>query len=317
MRRPGVAVSLMVQPTRLIIDTDPGVDDAVAILMALAAPEVEVVGLTTVGGNVPLAQSTRNALALLQASGYPDIPVATGAARPLRGRYTYSPLFHGPGGLSIRLPEPVTGPVAEGAVQYLYDQLTRERGEVVLVALGPLTNLAGLLRERPSALEHAKNIVIMGGAVNTPGNVTPRAEFNFYSDPVAAEIILSSRLPVTLVDLAACRQVGISRDQTLGLRSTHPLGGLVLDLLQGWFHREARRQRFEFYDPLALALALDPGIASIVKVDLDVGLEENEGRGETAETGGPGEISLADAVDQARFFRLLGGLLELEGLSGS
>jgi inosine-uridine nucleoside N-ribohydrolase len=304
----------MVQPARLIIDTDPGVDDAVAILMALASPDVEIVGLTTVGGNVSLARSTRNALALLQAAGRGDIPVARGAARPLRGRYTYAPQFHGPGGLSSRLPEPTTGPVAEGAVQFLYDQLTRQPGEAVLVALGPLTNLARLLRERQTALEQAKNIVVMGGAVNTPGNVTPRAEFNFYSDPVAAEIVLSSRLPVTLVDLAACRQVGISREQALGLRSAHPLGRLVLDLLQGWFQREPSRQRFEFYDPLALAIALEPAIATFVKVDLDVGLEENESWGETCETGGPGEIALPSAVNVTRFFGLLEGLLEIEGL---
>ena len=304
----------MVQPTRLLIDTDPGVDDAVAILMALASPDVETVGLTTVGGNVPLARSTRNALALLQAAGRRDIPVAKGAARPLRGKYAYAPQFHGPGGLSSRLPEPTTEPVAQGAVQFLYDQLTREPGEAVLVALGPLTNVARLLWERPFALEQAKNIVVMGGAVDTPGNVTPRAEFNFYSDPVAAEIILSSRLPVTVVDLAACRQVGISREQTLGLRADHPLGRLVLDLLQGWFHREPSRQRFEFYDPLALAIALDPVIATVIKVDLDVGLDENESWGETSETGSPGEITLPQTVNVKGFFGLIENLLEIEGL---
>ena len=304
----------MIQPVRLLIDTDPGVDDAVAILMALASPDVAVAGLTTVGGNVPLARSTRNALALLQAAGRGDVPVAKGAARPLRGRYTYSPQFHGPGGLSRRLPSPTAGPVAEGAVQFLHDELTRKPGEAILVALGPLTNLAHLLWERPIALKQARNIVVMGGAVNTPGNVTPRAEFNFHSDPVAAGIVLSSGLPVTLVDLAACRQVSISREQALNLRSAHPLGRLALDLLQGWFRREPGRQRFEFYDPLALAIALEPAIATVVKVDLDVGLEENESWGETAETGGPGEIALVQQVDSARFFGLLEGLLELEAL---
>ena len=304
----------MIQPVKILIDTDPGVDDAIAILMALASPDVDIVGLTTVGGNVPLARSTRNALALLQAAGRSDIPVAKGASRPLRGRYTYAPQFHGPGGLSRRLPEPTGGPVTEGAVQFLYDQLTREPGEVLLVALGPLTNFARLLWERPIALEQTKNIVVMGGAVNTPGNVTPKAEFNFYSDPAAAEIVLASRLPVTLVDLAACRQVAISREQALALRSAHPMGRLALELLQGWFHREPSRQRFEFCDPLAVAIALEPAIATFVKVDLDVVLEENESLGETVETGGPGETTLPQEVDAARFFGLLEGLLELEGL---
>ena len=306
----------MVQPIKLIIDTDPGVDDAVAILMALAAPEVEVVGLTTVGGNVRLASTTRNALALLQAAGRSEIPVAKGASKPLRGSFTYAPQFHGPGGLSFRLPEPVEGAVAEGAVQFLSDRLTSQPGEVALVALGPLTNVARLLWERPMALEHARNIVVMGGAVNAPGNVTPKAEFNIYSDPAAAEIVFSSGLPVTVVDLAACRQVGISREQAMALRSDHPIGRLTLDILQGWFRKEPSRQRFEFYDPLAMAIALEPAIATVTKVDLDVGLDENESWGETSETGGPGEITLPRDIDSARFFGLLEGLLELEGLAG-
>jgi len=146
----------MVQPIKIIIDTDPGVDDAVAVFMALAGPEVEVVGLTTVGGNVSLARTTRNALALLQAAGRSDISVAKGASQPMRGKFTYAPQFHGPGGLSLRLPEPVVGTVEEGAVQFLSDQLTRQPGEVVLVALGPLTNLAHLLWERPTALKQPR-----------------------------------------------------------------------------------------------------------------------------------------------------------------
>ena len=301
----------MTQQIQLIIDTDPGVDDAIAILMAMASSEIEILGLTTVGGNVPLARATRNALSLLQAASRSDIPVAKGASRPLRGKFAYAPHFHGPGGLSQRLPDPANGPVEDGAVKFLYDQLTGERGEAVLVALGPLTNLAVLLRERPIALEQAKQIVVMGGAVNTPGNVTPEAEFNFYCDPVAADIVLSSRLPITMVDLAACRQVKINREQALGLKSATPLGRLMLDMLQGWFHREPSREEFEFCDPLAMAIALHPAIATATKVDLDVGIEKDELLGATSETGGPGEITLAQDVDSSRFFALFGRLFEL------
>ena len=304
----------MAEPIKLIIDTDPGVDDAVAILMALAVSEIKILGLTTVGGNVPLARTTRNALALLQAAGRSDIPVAKGASRPLRGRFKYATQFHGPGGLSHRLPDPSVGPVTKGAVEFLYDQVTAdEPGEVTVVALGPLTNIAQLLWERPFALEQAKNIIVMGGAVNAPGNVTPKAEFNIYSDPVAAEVVIASGLPITLVDLAACRQVGISREQAMGLRSDHPMGRLTLNMLQGWFRKEPSRQRFEFYDPLAMAIALEPAIATVTKVDLDVGLEENESWGETSKSGGPSEITLPLEVNSTRFFGLLVGLLELEG----
>ena len=301
----------MTQQIQFIIDTDPGVDDAIAILMAMASSEIEILGLTTVGGNVPLARATRNALSLLQAASRSDIPVAKGASRPLRGKFAYAPYFHGPSGLSQRLPDPANGPVEDGAVKFLYDQLTGERGEAVLVALGPLTNLAVLLRERPIALEQAKQIVVMGGAVNTPGNVTPEAEFNFYCDPVAADIVLSSRLPITMVDLAACRQVKIGREQALGLKSATPLGRLMLDMLQGWFHRELSREEFEFCDPLAMAIALHPAIATATKVDLDVGIENGELLGATSETVGPGEITLTQDVDSSRFFALFGRLFEL------
>ena len=204
---------------RLIIDTDPGVDDAIAILLALAAPQVEVVGLTTVGGNVPRARATRNALALLHAAGRDDVPVAAGAARPRpfdgrRGRYTPSVAFHGPGGLSVRLPDSPRSTVSETAVEFLAREISAGSGEVSLAALGPLTNLSRLQDRHPGILGKAQRVVVMGGAVETRGNVTPRAEFNFHSDPigVAAAQALGSGLAVELADLAACRQVGISRE---------------------------------------------------------------------------------------------------------
>ncbi|MQG12760.1 MAG: nucleoside hydrolase, partial [SAR202 cluster bacterium] len=121
----------------------------------------------------------------------------------------------------------------------------------------------------------------------------------------------SSRLPITMVDLAACRQVKINREQALGLKSATPLGRLMLDMLQGWFHREPSREEFEFCDPLAMAIALHPAIATATKVDLDVGIENGELLGATSETGGPGEITLTQDVDSSRFFALFGRLFEL------
>lgn len=297
----------------LLIDTDPGIDDAVAILMALAAPQVEVVGLTTVGGNVSLARTTRNALALLNGAGRNEVPVARGAARPLEGRFSPSTEFHGPGGLSVRLPNPYDGPTDETAVDFLERTLDRRPGEISVVALGPLTNLAHLLRRDRHALRQARNVVVMGGAVDTPGNVTPLAEFNFYSDAVAAQEVLSSGTPLTLVDLAACRQVYISREQVSVLSAENDLGRLALRLVTNWFRRDPARERFEFYDPLAMALALDPAIASVRKVDLDVGTATPEDWGETSESGLPGETALADHINAARFFVLLRRLLGRDG----
>ena len=298
---------------QLILDTDPGVDDAIAILMALAAPQAEVAGLTTVGGNVPRARATRNALALLQAAGRPDIPVVRGAARPRSGRFRPSVAFHGPGGLSVRLQEPTASPLPQTAPDFLAENLMPGLKRATIVALGPLTNLSRLEDRRPGILNRSAGVVIMGGAVETRGNVTPRAEFNFHSDPLAAAHVLGLGCPMTLVDLAACRQVGISREQAYGLSPDTPLGRLALRILQGWFARDEGRQRFEFYDPLAVALALDPGVATVRQVALTVATAPGETWGETAIASEPGPVALAAEVDESRFFGLLCGLLGWRG----
>ena len=306
-------------PLRLILDTDPGVDDAIAILMALAARQAEVLALTTVGGNVPRARATRNALALLQAAGRPGIPVARGAARPLpfgklRRRFRPSVAFHGPGGLSVRLPEPSATTAGQGAVDFLADSLMSSPTGPTIIALGPLTNLSRLERSRPGILHRSGGVVIMGGAVETAGNVTPRAEFNFHSDPLAAAHVLGLGSPMTLVDLAACRQVGISREQAAGLSAGTSLGRLAARIVQGWFARDERRQRFEFYDPLAVALALDPMVATVRPVALTVGVTEGDHWGETTIAGEPGHVALAAEVDASRFFDLLTELLGWRGI---
>lgn len=301
-------------PLRVVIDTDPGVDDAIAILMALAAPGLEATGLTTVGGNVPRARATRNALALLQAAERTDIPVARGAAQPLTGRYKPSVAFHGPGGLSARLPEPALSPIDGSAIDFLEERISEDRGNLMVVALGPLTNLARLERRQRGILEQCSGLVIMGGAVETPGNVTPKAEFNFHSDPLAASQVLGLDTSMVLADLAACRQVGISREQARGLTAESSLGRLALRILQGWFSRDERRQRFEFYDPLAVALAVDPGLATMRRLDLSVCTEPGERWGESIVEGEPGRVAVADQVDSSRFFALLSDLFGWRGI---
>ena len=297
---------------RIIIDTDPGVDDAVAILMALACPDVELAGLTVVGGNVPLARGTRNALALLEYVGRADVPVARGSSRPLSGKFPYAQHFHGWSGLSRRLPEPGTLPAAVGAVDFLATQLHTYPGEITLVALGPLTNLARLERQHPGALSQAAAVVVMGGAVDTPGNSTPYAEFNFYSDPLAAQETLTSGVSLTLVDLGSCRQVAIGREAAAGLRADNRLGQLAVELVQNWFKLDARRERFEFYDPLALAAALSPEVLTTrqarVAVETAVGPELAASR----VTAPDGPVSVVERVDTERFFALMGEWLGLE-----
>ena len=297
--------------SRIVIDTDPGVDDAIAILMALACPKFEIVGLTTVGGNVPLARGTRNALALLEYAGREDIPVAAGAARPYRGRFRHSYRFHTPTGIGRRLPDPKTRPVDIGAVEFLAGALDHAPGGLTIIALGPLTNLALLLDQYPESLERLNSLVVMGGAVDVPGNTTASAEFNIHSDANAANLVLSRVSPITLIELGACRQAAITREDAGTLQSNDRLGRLALQILANWFGRDEGRQRFEFYDPLTVAAAINPEVITVRKTGLRVELEDPELFGATLPHDGNPEVAVSGEVDSARFFGLLEELLGL------
>lgn len=299
---------------KIIVDTDPGVDDAIALLLTLAGPPGDVAGLTVVGGNVPLARGVRNALALLEYAGREEVPVLPGSSRPLRGKFPYAQHFHGWSGLSRRLPEPRRRPAASSAVDFLAAQLRDYPGQIHLAALGPLTNLARLERQYPGSLAQAAAIVVMGGAVGVPGNSTPAAEFNFYSDPLAAAEVLNCGAPLTLVDLAACRQVAIDRDAAAALRPRHRRGQLAAQLLQNWFRRDAQRQRFEFYDPLAMAALLEPALLTTRPATLTVATAAGPALGKSRATGQAGPVAVADKVDTARFFALLRETLGWDGI---
>lgn len=299
---------------KIIGDTDPGVDDAIALLLVLARSDGEVAGLTVVGGNVPLARGVRNALALLEYAGREEVPVLRGSSRPLQGKFPYAQHFHGWSGLSRRLPAPRRRPAARGAIDFLADQLRAFPGQIHLAALGPLTNLARLERQYPGSLAQAAAIVVMGGAVDAPGNSTAAAEFNFYSDPLAAAEVMNSGAPLTLVDLAACRQVAIGRADAANLRANNRLGQLAAQLLQNWFRRDAQRQRFEFYDPLAMAALLEPAVLTTRPATITVETAAGPPLGESRVTGNTGPVAVADAVDAARFFGLLRETLGWDGI---
>lgn len=191
------------------------------------------------------------------------------------------------------------------------------RSPITIIALGPLTNLARLWRRNPTALQSAERIVVMGGAVHTEGNATPHAEFNFYSDPTAARIIMESGLPITLIDLAACRQVSISREQARQVRSDSRLGTLAAELLHGWFVRDPARQEFHLYDPLAALAVIHPHIfeldgMTMTVVDSDVTDDAAMcGKCEVVDANqGPTLVAAPDRVDSGAAQSAIQGLLE-------
>ena len=187
---------------RVVIDTDPGTDDALALLMALNCPDLLIEGITTVGGNATLAETTNNALRLVDhVAGGRDVPIAVGADRPARGSFTHAYHVHGAEGLGVHLPATTLKPHPADAVDFIRDRVSTLPGRLTVIALGPLTNVAAALDGRPEIANAVSEIVVMGGAVEVPGNVTPHAEFNIYEDPWSANAVFTSGVPVTLVGL--------------------------------------------------------------------------------------------------------------------
>ena len=205
----------------VIIDTDPGIDDAVAILLALGSPELDVKALVAVAGNAALPVTERNARALMELAERRDLPVFAGCDRPLRRPPQDAIEAHGEGGLgALHLPEP-TIPLRPGGVDFLIRSVREATpGSVTWCALGPLTDIAAAFVEAPDMAANLRELVIMGGATRGPGNMTPAAEFNFHVDPHAAAIVFDSGAPITLVPLDVTRQLRSTRPRLARLRGS-------------------------------------------------------------------------------------------------
>ena len=289
------------KPVNVIIDTDPGVDDLLAILLALESPELHVDALTTLGGNCSLADATRNALRILETGNRPDIPVYKGAARPLKGRYVYAKYFHGPRGLTGRLPEPrITAASDLDAIDALASRIESARAPITVVALGPLTNVARLIMRHPEAAKGISTLIVMGGAVDVPGNVTAYAEFNTYSDPEAAEVVFQSGMNVSLIGLDVCNPVFLERNRAS--RITGVKGRVV----RGWFDFHPELDTMSLCDPLAVVAAFRPDLFTFEQGPIGV-VTEGDQRGRTfrAKAGSP--ISFATGVDANGAFEVIRG----------
>ena len=295
---------------KCIIDTDPGIDDALAILMALNCVGLDVLGFTTTGGNIPLEMANKNILSILD---YLDCQhgVYSGAKIPVAGSFPYATHFHGTSGLSKDLPTPISNVSSFTAVEFINNALCRYPQDVTLICLGPLTNLYRLFQKYPDSIAKIGSLVMMGGAVNCPGNVTEHAEFNFYCDPVAADWVLKSGAPTTLVDLAACRQVGMSRKLAESMSSVTKAGKFAVELIVNWFELDDARYVFEFYDPLALAIAIDPYLATYRAVDIEVNCNVSPLYGQTRIRRCSGSTNLVDIVDSETFFDMFANGLNI------
>lgn len=267
---------------KIIIDTDPGQDDAVAILLALASPdEIEVLGITAVAGNVPLALTQRNARIVCELAGRPDIPVYAGCDRPMSGELRTAEAVHGATGLDgATLPEPTMPLRGEHAVDFLIDTLRDEPpGSVTLCTLGAMTNVATAFQRAPDIVARVAEIVVMGGAYFEVGNWTPAAEFNILVDPEAAKIVFGTGRPLTVIPLDVTHKALITPPRLQAIRDIGTrVGSVVADWL-GFYERfDLNKYGWEggpLHDPCVIAYLIRPNLFSGRHINVEI---ETEGR---------------------------------------
>ncbi|GAA0285839.1 nucleoside hydrolase [Rhodovulum strictum] len=269
-------------PRKIIIDTDPGQDDAVAILLALASPdEIEVLGITAVAGNVPLALTQKNARIVCELAGRADVPVFSGCERPLKRALVTAEHVHGKTGLDGPvLPDPTMPLQDTHAVEFLIRTLRREpAGSVTLCPLGPLTNIATAMMAAPEIVPRIAQIVLMGGAYFEVGNITPAAEFNIHVDPEAAEIVFGSGVPLTVMPLDVTHKALVTPARNAAFRGLGTRVGVAVAEMTDFFERFDKAKYGSdgapLHDPCVTAYLLKPELFTGRHINVEI---ETEGR---------------------------------------
>ncbi|MBF9016762.1 MULTISPECIES: nucleoside hydrolase [unclassified Oceanispirochaeta] len=300
---------------QIVIDCDPGIDDALALMMAFASDKLNVRAITTVAGNVSVENTARNALDLAALAGV-DIEVAAGAAKPLYVPPKHAESVHGANGLGgVVLPKGKSLS-SRSAVDLLRDEAGKAAGELEIIALGPLTNIAELLMVYPDTAKQIKSIIMMGGAVNG-GNATPAAEFNFYADPHAAAVVFRSGVPLFMYGLDVTNRALLYPEE---VRNMEQLGGPVIESLTGmmeWymdFYRSIGHPGLGMHDPFAVACAIDPSLAGMESYHVEIETEGSLTRGKSVAdvlkvTGKKPNAQVAMTLDRERFVKLFMDLM--------
>ena len=273
-------------PKRIIIDTDPGIDDALAILLAIASPELQLDGVVTVHGNCSLEQATHNGLSILELANASHIPLARGCELPLVQPSLLAPETHSETGLGYaKLPEPQIKPTVQHGIDFLIEQVMSNPGEITLVAIGPLTNVAMAIRKEPNFAKSVKELVIMGGAIRHEGNTTALGEFNIYVDPHAAHIVFHAGIPMTLVPLDVTYQCILTTpDVERLLKIDSPIPKFIKDSTDFYMQYHDEYQNIKgciINDPLALALTFAPELCDYEDLPVDVDISGGVSMGKT------------------------------------
>jgi inosine-uridine nucleoside N-ribohydrolase len=303
--------------TKVILDTDPGHDDAIALLLALASPEVELLGVTTVAGNQTLEKTTANALKVLEYVERTDVPVYAGAPRPIVREQWAAEFVHGETGLDgPDLPDPRTEVAPGHAVDFLAEQLQQHDG-IVLIPVGPLTNIGLLLAKHTGIEKRVGRIVLMGGSI-AEGNVTPAAEFNIWADPEAAYRVFTSGVDVTMIGLDVTHKALLYPDVVENLRASGPVGTLVGELYDFYHGHHVRMYGWEgspVHDAVAVAHVIRDDLVRTehLHVRVDIGPEPSRGRTYVdvwKRTGNEPNAHVAIDIDGPAFIEFLAGRLE-------
>ncbi len=266
---------------RVLIDTDPGLDDAVGILYALAEAQFKLEAITSVAGNIGITTTTRNIGSLLAAMGQDDIAYAVGASGPLGGPAIHEGGIHGVDGLGgVVLPAPITAPDSRPASAFLTAHLLAvPPGTLTILALGPLTNLALLAQDAPDAYVRIGRIIAMGGTIDEPGNSGPHAEFNMAADPLAAQVVFDARVPVTLIPLDVTRKLRATPEDLDRLAAMDSEAAtLAASLIRAYFAQNEDRVSRPLHDPCVMLMALAPHLFGTQSMQLAVDCETHRGR---------------------------------------
>jgi inosine-uridine nucleoside N-ribohydrolase len=299
---------------KVVIDCDVGVDDALALILAFHSPELDVRAVTGVNGNVPLEQVFENiqkVLSLIQPKNKPLI--AKGADRPLKGKPLYAHSVHGQDGLGGAKIDRDEGKqwwqFYAGPADELITKMARQvPDEMTLIAIGPLTNLALAIQKAPEGMRKLKEVVIMGGAVRTGGNITSSSEFNIFSDPTAAKIVLESKLSITLVPLDVTHQVSLTpqwmEQKVIPISNSFSKFAIEATGYDCTLHQFRNKEIVHLHDPLAVGVVTHPDLVKKQKLSLTVETQEGEYFGKIVEGLGGSDIDVCLAVDAKRFLEL-------------
>jgi inosine-uridine nucleoside N-ribohydrolase len=307
-----------VQAARVMIDTDPGIDDVAAILMGLGSWELRVEALTTVFGNASVMQSTVNALRLLEVAGRTDIPVYQGVGRCYNfTEPTYAAQVHGSDGFGdVPWPLPTTPPQRRHAVLELIDRVLGAPGEITVVALGRLTNLALAISVEPQLATALRSLIVMGGAITVPGNITPVASANLWGDPEAADVVYRSGAKIVQIGLDVCDQVEISAAQQRRVWQANTAASRLLQALTPCLQASYRQRgllrhpdSIRYNDVPAMAYVIDPSLFACRDVHVRIETQGQLTRGQTVadlrdQGSAPPNVTVAFAVDAARLTAL-------------